>query len=106
MIDLAPTILEIAGAHARPTCSRACAQMPVHGKSLRTAFARRRTRRAARDTQYFEMLGHRGIWHAGWKAVTRHTPGKPFDDDEWELYDLTARLLRVRTTSRPTSPTA
>jgi hypothetical protein len=42
----------------------------------------------ARDTQYFEMLGHRGIWHAGWKAVTRHTPGKPFDDDRWELYHL------------------
>jgi len=42
----------------------------------------------ARDTQYFEMLGHRGIWHAGWKAVTRHTPGKPFDEDKWELYDL------------------
>ena len=43
-----------------------------------------------RDTQYFEMLGHRGIWHAGWKAVTRHPPGTPFDEDAWELYDLTA----------------
>ena len=27
-----------------------------------------------RDTQYYEMLGTRGIWHQGWKAVTRHPP--------------------------------
>jgi hypothetical protein len=47
-----------------------------------------------RETQYFEMLGNRGIYHKGWTAVTRHrTPwivtGKtpPFDDDVWELYD-------------------
>src|SRR5215469_9530353 len=47
-----------------------------------------------RETQYFEMVGNRGIYHKGWTAVTRHrTPwiltGKtpPFDDDVWELYD-------------------
>ena len=46
------------------------------------------------ETQYFEMIGNRGIYHKGWTAVTRHrTPwimtGKtrPFDDDVWELYD-------------------
>jgi hypothetical protein len=47
------------------------------------------------ETQYFEMLGNRGIYHKGWTAVTRHktpwllvgekTPA--FDDDVWELYD-------------------
>jgi arylsulfatase len=48
------------------------------------------------QTQYFEMLGHRGIYHKGWTAVTKH--GQPpwvmlgretvgFDDDVWELYD-------------------
>lgn len=47
------------------------------------------------ETQYFEMIGNRGIYHKGWTAVTRHrTPWKTgavqlpaFDDDVWELYD-------------------
>jgi hypothetical protein len=34
------------------------------------------------------MFGHRGIWEGGWKAVTYHRPGQPYDDDEWELYHL------------------
>ena len=42
-----------------------------------------------KSTQYFEMFGHRGIWHDGWKAVAYHRPGSSFDDDSWELYDLT-----------------
>jgi arylsulfatase len=61
--------------------------MPVHGKSLVPVLFDENAP-APRDTQYFEMLGHRGIWHAGWKAVTRHTAGKAFDDDRWELYHL------------------
>ncbi len=46
------------------------------------------------------MLGSRGIYHRGWKAVTFHPMGKmyddglepdaPFDDDVWELYDVVA----------------
>jgi arylsulfatase len=28
------------------------------------------------------------MYNAGWKAVTRHTPGLSFDDDVWELYNL------------------
>ncbi len=42
----------------------------------------------ARQTQYFEMLGHRGIWHNGWRAVTQHQKGTPYDQDQWRLYDL------------------
>lgn len=38
--------------------------------------------------QHFEMFGHRGIWHEGWKAVAFHPPGSSFDDDQWELYNL------------------
>ena len=46
------------------------------------------------------MLGSRGIYHHGWKAVTFHPlgamyddgldPDAPFDDDVWELYDVVA----------------
>jgi arylsulfatase len=41
-----------------------------------------------KSVQYFEMFGHRGIWHDGWKAVAFHQPGTPWDDDRWELYHL------------------
>ena len=34
------------------------------------------------------MLGHRGIWVDGWKAVTRHQKNDPWGDDEWELYHV------------------
>jgi arylsulfatase len=33
-------------------------------------------------------MGHRAIWAGGWKAVTRHVAGTPYDDDEWELYHV------------------
>jgi arylsulfatase len=36
------------------------------------------------------MLGHRAIWHNGWKAVSFHWPGSSFDNDRWELYHLDA----------------
>ena len=42
----------------------------------------------AKSTQYFEMFGHRGLVHDGWKAVAWHRPGTSFDDDRWELFDL------------------
>ena len=61
--------------------------MPVHGVSLAPVL-NDPAARIARGPQYFEMLGHRGIWADGWKAVTHHHPGKPFDDDRWELYRL------------------
>ena len=41
-----------------------------------------------KTTQYFEMFGHRGIVHNGWKAVAYHPPGSAFIDDVWELYNL------------------
>ncbi len=43
----------------------------------------------AKQTQYYEMFGQRGLWHRGWKAVSVHGPVSGignFDDDVWELY--------------------
>ena len=42
-----------------------------------------------RKTQFYSMLGSRGIWHEGWKAVTTHPTlagWSNFNDDTWELY--------------------
>jgi hypothetical protein len=44
-------------------------------------------------TQYFEILGNRGVYFDGWLAGTVHTapweakPRRPLADDIWELYD-------------------
>lgn len=82
--DLMPTILDVVGVDA-PTTYRGVAQQPVEGMSLRYTFdaADEPTRK---QSQYYEMVGHRGIWHDGWKAVTMHKRGRPFSEDKWELY--------------------
>ena len=82
--DLLPTILECVGVDA-PDSHRGIAQQPVEGTSLRYTFDAP-TEPTHKTTQYYEMLGHRGIWHDGWKAVTMHKTGTPFDEDNWELF--------------------
>jgi arylsulfatase A-like enzyme len=91
VIDLAATVLEVAGL-PEPTMVHGVQQQPLHGTSMAYSFddpdaAERR------ETQYFEMFCNRGIYHQGWTAVTRHsTPWEfgaelpAFDDDVWELY--------------------
>jgi arylsulfatase A-like enzyme len=91
VIDLAPTVLEVAGL-PEPTFVNGVQQMPLQGVSMTYAF----DDAVAEDrhkTQYFEMFVNRGIYHKGWTAVTRHStpwvmqPELPaFDDDVWELY--------------------
>jgi arylsulfatase len=93
VIDVAPTILELAGL-PQPTFVNGVQQHPIEGVSMAYSF---NDAKAAEqhETQYFEMFGNRGIYHKGWTAVTRHktpwilqgekTPA--FDDDVWELYD-------------------
>ncbi len=85
-VDLVPTLLDLVGIEA-PASVAGVAQMPLEGVS----FAASLTDAAApeRDTpQYFEMFGHRGIIHRGWKAVAFHPPGTPYAGDKWELFDL------------------
>ena len=84
--DLAPTLLDIVGISA-PETVLGVKQMPLEGvsfaKSLNDAGV------ASKDKpQYFEMFGHRGIVHDGWKAVAYHPPGQPYENDKWELYHL------------------
>lgn len=93
VIDVAPTVLEAARL-PEPVSVNGVSQDPIEGVSMLYSF---NDAKAAdrHETQYFEMLGNRGIYHKGWTAVTKHsTPwisAKPpaFDDDVWELYDTT-----------------
>ncbi|MGH3493722.1 MAG: sulfatase-like hydrolase/transferase, partial [Sciscionella sp.] len=86
VIDLTPTVLEAIGVEA-PTELFGIPQQPIEGTSLLYTFDKPEAP-STKQTQYFEIVGHRGIWHQGWKAVAWHRPGTSFDDDEWELYDL------------------
>ncbi len=86
--DIAATIYDLINIQP-PAVRRGLEQIPISGTSLAYTFpdAEAPTRK---EIQYFEMAGHRGLWHGGWKAVTRHEPGVPFDDDTWELYHTDA----------------
>ena len=101
VIDVAPTILEVAGL-PEPVFVNGVQQRPIEGVSM--AYSFNDAKAAERhETQYFEMAGNRGIYHKGWTAVTRHrTPWltggvklAAFDDDVWELYDTNTRLEPV-----------
>jgi arylsulfatase len=86
VVDLTPTVLDVLGIEA-PTLHRGDAQMPMHGTSLAYTFAEPDAP-TRKHTQYFELLGDRGLWHEGWKVVARHEQGTDFDQDRWELYHL------------------
>jgi len=84
--DLVPTLLELIGI-TPPASIAGVAQLPIEGLSFAASLGEASA--PARDKpQYFEMFGHRGLWHAGWKAVAYHPTGTPFDSDKWELFHL------------------
>jgi arylsulfatase len=85
-IDIAATVLHIAGAQS-PTTVAGVEQIPMHGRSLQPTFDDGAAA-PPRSVQYFEQMGHRGIWADGWKATTYHRPGHAYDDEEWELFRL------------------
>ena len=106
VIDVAPTILEAAGL-PEPAFVKGIQQKPYEGVSMLYSF---HDGKAAErhETQYFEIIGNRGIYHKGWTAVTKHrTPWEtgaiktvPFDEDVWELYDTGADWTQAHDLSK------
>jgi arylsulfatase A-like enzyme len=86
VIDVLPTILEVTGVNPPPEL-RGVAQLPIEGVSMRYCFDDANAA-SQRTTQYFEMLGHRAIYHDGWKAVTLHLPRTDYREEHWSLYNL------------------
>ena len=84
--DIAPTVLEILDVEPRSNY-RGYDQMPITGTSLAYTFGDGDCP-TRKPVQHFEMMGKRGLWHDGWKAVSRHEPDEDYDTEEWELYDL------------------
>jgi arylsulfatase A-like enzyme len=97
VIDIVPTILDAAGVK-QPTTVDGINQNPIEGVSMAYTFDKANANApSARKTQYFEMAGHRGIYHEGWYANTTppvvpwmlNAPTPPVNDYKWELYHLT-----------------
>jgi len=67
IIDMVPTVLDLLGLEP-PIAIRGVTQSPLQGVSFAHALddAGADTRH---HTQYFEMMGHRSIYHDGWRAV-------------------------------------
>lgn len=104
VIDIVPTIYEVVGI-TPPRVVNGFPQDPIQGISMAYTFDDANAEGRAL-TQYFEIMGSRGIYHDGWFAGafgprTPWLPGLPEgffdqqgklawspDDDEWELYNL------------------
>ena len=105
-----------ARASSRPEAIRGVEQSPLEGVSFAHTFDAPGRARRRHTTQYFEMFGHRSIYHDGWRAVCPwpaanfteaaqlgRTLGDPItpevldtlDREGWELYDIAARPDRV-----------
>jgi arylsulfatase len=103
-IDMVPTVLELLRIEP-PTSIKGVAQSPIEGVSFAHALDDGKAD-SKHHTQYFEMLGHRSIYHDGWRAVCPW-PGPSFaeagtgfgnpipadtltelDARSWELYHV------------------
>jgi arylsulfatase len=104
VIDVAPTILE-AAAIPEPVSVDGIQQDPIDGVSMLYTFNDARAPER-HETQYFEVMGNRAIYHKGWSAVTKHyTPWIPdkkpaLDDDVWELYDTAKDWAQAKDLSK------
>lgn len=103
-IDMVPTVLDGLGIES-PAHIRGVAQSPIQGVSLKSSFDDVKAE-SLHHTQYFEMFGHRSLYHDGWRAVcpwpgtsfteSGLTFGAPIDYDKlieldekgWELYNI------------------
>jgi len=88
-VDLVPTILDVLGVEA-PDVLKGHVQSSMDGVSMRYSLDEA-SAPTVRRTQFYSMLGSRGIWHDGWKAITNHptlSGWSNFNDDEWELYHV------------------
>ncbi|MFA5122061.1 sulfatase-like hydrolase/transferase [Zavarzinia sp.] len=85
VIDLYPTLLDALGLQ-RPATYRGRKLKPLEGASAAATFADPKA--PTRTEQYFELGGQRAYMDGDWRLVTRHARGSSYDDDKWELYDL------------------
>jgi len=98
VIDIVPTLLEVSGIE-QPSVVNGVAQKPIEGVSMAYTFDHPDAP-STRHTQYFEVFGHRAIYHDGWVACTTPPYGGTWEDQtkfvrvdvisgyKWELYHV------------------
>jgi arylsulfatase A-like enzyme len=90
--DITPTVYDLLGI-TPPETVKGISQKPLDGVSFKAALDNPAAD-TGKDTQFYTMLGTRGIWHRGWFANTIHaaTPAgwSHFDADRWELFHIEA----------------
>lgn len=94
IIDMVPTVLDALELDP-PAAIKGVTQAPMEGVSLKSTFEDAAAP-ATHVTQYFEMLGHRSIYHDGWRAVCPW-PGSSFVESGRKFgdeisYDMLAQL--------------
>ena len=98
VIDVVPTILEVAGIHA-PEVVDGIKQKPIEGTSFAYTFDTANAKVASRHkTQYFEMMGQWALYQDGWLLSTKvnRAPWEafgpanpdPLNNQVFQLYDL------------------
>ena len=90
--DVTPTVYDLLGI-AAPETVGGVPQRPLEGVSFAAALDNPAAE-TGKKTQFYSMLGTRGIWHDGWFANTVHAASPAgwghFDDDRWELFNIAA----------------
>jgi arylsulfatase A-like enzyme len=84
VIDINKTVLDVLGID-QPDVIKGVKQAEKPSISMTYTFDNPAAPRL-RHVQYYEMLGNRGIWGDGWKAVVDHVLSDSFEEDKWELY--------------------
>jgi len=87
--DIVPTVYEVLSIK-HPEVVKGYTQWNLEGTSFKYTFddAEVRTKKV---TQYYTMLGSRGIFHDGWKANTIHPTiagWAHYNEDKWGLYHV------------------
>jgi arylsulfatase A-like enzyme len=92
-IDLVPTVLEALQIEP-PEQVRGVTQSPIEGVSFAHTFDDANAE-SKHHTQYFEMFGHRSIYHDGWRAVCP-VPGPSFTEAKMGFGELTLTEEKLR----------
>ena len=84
--DVAPTLLELLGIeHPSERAGSGITEMEGTSFAYSLTDAETPTRKLE---QYYEMEGNRAYYARGWKLVSWHPDGEPYEDYPWELYHL------------------